>query len=92
MQQSPDKDARSVAHPEMNTMSDKLQSEKLQKVLARAGIGSRREMETLITEGRVSVDGKVATLGDRVGPNVAIRIDGHSITAKPAEDVICRGF
>jgi 23S rRNA pseudouridine2605 synthase len=90
LQQSPDKDARSVAHPEMNTMSDKLQSEKLQKVLARAGIGSRREMETLITEGRVSVDGKVATLGDRVGPNVAIRIDGHSITAKPAEDVICR--
>jgi 23S rRNA pseudouridine2605 synthase len=74
----------------MNTMSDKLQSEKLQKVLARAGIGSRREMETLITEGRVSVDGKVATLGDRVGPSVAIRIDGHAITAKPAEDVICR--
>ena len=43
-------------------------SEKLQKVLARAGVGSRREMETVISEGRVSVNGKVATLGDRVEP------------------------
>ena len=65
-------------------------SEKLQKVLARAGIGSRREMETLISEGRVSVDGKIATLGDRVGEQVAIRIDGHPVSVKPAEEVICR--
>ncbi|MFT6579374.1 MAG: 23S rRNA pseudouridine2605 synthase, partial [Zhongshania sp.] len=39
--------------------------EKLQKVLARAGLGSRREMEKVISEGRVQVDGRVATLGDR---------------------------
>ncbi len=41
-------------------------SEKLQKVLARAGHGSRREIEGEIEAGRVSVDGKIATLGDRV--------------------------
>ena len=67
-----------------------MSDEKLQKVLARAGMGSRREMEALISEGRVSVDGKTATVGDRVGPNGVIRIDGHTITAKPAEEVVCR--
>lgn len=65
-------------------------SEKLQKVLARAGVGSRREMETYISAGRVSVDGKVAYLGDRVEGNEKIRVDGHSVTIKPAEQEICR--
>lgn len=41
-------------------------SEKLQKVLANSGHGSRRELETMIQAGRISVDGKIATLGDRV--------------------------
>lgn len=41
-------------------------TEKLQKVLANQGLGSRREMERWIEEGRVSVDGTKATLGDRV--------------------------
>lgn len=65
-------------------------TEKLQKVLARAGIGSRREMETLISAGLVSVDGKVAVLGDRVGPTAQIRIDGHVLSTKPVEDQVCR--
>lgn len=52
-------------------------SEKLQKVLARAGHGSRREIESIIEAGRVSVDGKIAKLGDRVevNPGLKIRID-----------------
>ncbi|BFM11382.1 23S rRNA pseudouridine(2605) synthase RluB [Simiduia litorea] len=54
--------------------------EKLQKVLARAGLGSRREMERLIESGRVEVDGKPATLGDRVGAAASIRVDGKAIT------------
>ena len=65
-------------------------SEKLQKVLARAGQGSRREMEALITAGRVSVDGKVAMLGDRVEVNAVIRVDGHQVKTRAAEEQICR--
>jgi 23S rRNA pseudouridine2605 synthase len=49
--------------------------EKLQKVLARAGIGSRREMERWIEQGRVTVNGRPAKLGDRVGADVRIAVD-----------------
>ncbi len=42
--------------------------ERLQRALARAGFGSRRACEQLIVEGRVKVNGSVATLGDRVDP------------------------
>jgi 23S rRNA pseudouridine2605 synthase len=42
------------------------QGERLQKTLARAGFGSRRSCEILITEGRVTIDGRVAELGNRV--------------------------
>ena len=65
-------------------------SEKLQKVLARAGKGSRREMETYISAGRVSVDGKTAYLGDRVEGTEQIRIDGHQVTLKPKDEEVCR--
>jgi 23S rRNA pseudouridine2605 synthase len=65
-------------------------SEKLQKVLARAGKGSRREMETYISAGRVSVDGKTAYLGDRVEGNEQIRVDGHPVSLKAQQDEICR--
>ncbi|RRZ95693.1 23S rRNA pseudouridine(2605) synthase RluB [Erwinia sp. 198] len=67
-------------------------SEKLQKVLARAGHGSRREIETMISAGRVSVDGKMATLGDRVEPGKAlkIRIDGHLVSVAESTNEVCR--
>jgi 23S rRNA pseudouridine2605 synthase len=51
--------------------------EKIQKVLARAGLGSRREIERWISEGRISVDGHIATLGDRISPHQLIRVDGR---------------
>ncbi len=53
--------------------------EKLQKILARLGYGSRRELEQWIADGRVSVDGKVAHLGDRVTPEQQLRVDGHPV-------------
>ena len=56
-------------------------SEKLQKVLARAGIGSRREMERQIDDGRVEVNGQRATLGDRVDDDARIRVDGRLVGA-----------
>jgi 23S rRNA pseudouridine2605 synthase len=65
-------------------------SEKLQKVLARAGKGSRREMETIIGQGRVSVDGKTAFLGDRVDGSEQIRIDGHQVKLTSQDEDICR--
>jgi len=63
--------------------------EKLQKVLARSGLGSRREMERWIAEGRVAVDGKVATLGDRVGERARIAVDGKPLDPAPAQQTRC---
>lgn len=55
-------------------------SEKLQKVLARAGYGSRREIEGWIGEGRISVNGKICQLGERVSEGDVIRIDGKVVS------------
>ena len=56
-----------------------LAGERLQKVLAQAGIGSRREMEVWISAGRVSVNGVVATLGVRVSEGDKVLVDGRHI-------------
>src|SRR5689334_15998546 len=53
--------------------------EKLQKVLARAGVGSRREMERWIEQGRVTIDGRPAKLGDRVQENQRVSVDGRAL-------------
>lgn len=52
---------------------------KLHKVLADAGIGSRREMEELILAGRVSVNGEPAHIGQRVEPNDQVRVNGKIV-------------
>ncbi|MFA0810030.1 23S rRNA pseudouridine(2605) synthase RluB [Microbulbifer epialgicus] len=53
--------------------------EKLQKVLARSGLGSRREMERAIDAGRVTINGKVAELGERVTDHDQIEFDGRRL-------------
>ena len=71
-------------------MASNTESEKVQKVLARAGKGSRREIEAMISEGRVSVDGKSAFLGDRITGTEQIRLDGHVVKLTAQDDDICR--
>ena len=61
-------------------------SEKIQKVLARVGLGSRRAMEELILEGRVSVNGHVAKLGDRIEAQDQLRVDGRPVKFEAAEE------
>jgi 23S rRNA pseudouridine2605 synthase len=65
----------------VNADSTQSPGEKLQKVLANAGLGSRRELEHWITDGRVTVDGVVAKLGDRVTRDQDIRVDGQPLSA-----------
>jgi 23S rRNA pseudouridine2605 synthase len=52
---------------------------KLQKVLAQAGLGSRREMEELVRAGRVTVNGEPARIGARVGPSDVLRVEGRLV-------------
>ena len=51
--------------------------ERIQKVLAQAGLGSRREIEGWITAGRLSINGKRAVLGDRITVADKVRLDGE---------------
>ncbi|HKN80295.1 MAG TPA: pseudouridine synthase [Actinomycetota bacterium] len=58
--------------------------ERLQRSLARAGFGSRRACEEVIVAGRVEINGRVATLGDRLDPAVdEVRVDGSKVNVDP---------
>ena len=80
----PSKTAAKTDSPE-SIVEDK--GQKLQKLLANLGLGSRRKMERWIEEGRVTVDGSVATLGDRVHAGQALRLDGKPLEVDAAEQV-----
>jgi len=64
--------------------------EKLQKVLARIGVGSRRDVEAWITQKRIKVNGVEATLGQRVDLHDAITIDGKVIKREEAAESVRR--
>jgi 23S rRNA pseudouridine2605 synthase len=57
-------------------------AERLQKVLARAGLASRREAEAWIRAGRLTINGVVATLGARIAPGDELRLDGRTVHAR----------
>ena len=59
-----------------------VRGERLQKAMANAGLGSRREIEGWIAAGRVEINGRVARLGDRVQPEDQIRVDGKPLSAR----------
>jgi 23S rRNA pseudouridine2605 synthase len=67
-----------VIHPPKN-IPPVPASEKLHKMLAMAGLGSRRDMEVLIATGRVSINGRPAGVGDRVGPGDVVRVNGRAV-------------
>ena len=54
-------------------------NERIQKVLANAGLGSRRQLEAMIKEGRIQVNGQVAKLGDKISEQDRITIDGKPV-------------
>ncbi|MDH3250189.1 MAG: rRNA pseudouridine synthase [Acidimicrobiia bacterium] len=59
-------------------------SERLQKVISRAGLMSRRAAEELISQGRIAIDGRIAVLGDRVDPSSQqVLVDGVPIPIAP---------
>ncbi len=58
--------------------------ERIQKVLAQAGIGSRREIEGWIADGRISINGKRVKLGDKMAPGDKVRLDGELLRLEPA--------
>jgi 23S rRNA pseudouridine2605 synthase len=62
-------------------------AERLQKVLARAGLGSRRQVEDWIREGKITVNGKLAELGVSVSETDRIQIDGRSVSTATDPDL-----
>ena len=78
----PSKTAAQTDSPES---IDEDKGQKLQKVLANLGLGSRRKMERWIEEGRVTVDGSVATLGDRIRAGQSLRLDGKPLEVEASE-------
>lgn len=64
--------------------------ERLQKVLARAGLASRRELERMIEAGRIQVNGQTATLGTKVDGSERIQVDGQLIGAKRMQQSFAR--
>jgi len=60
-------------------------AERLQKMLARAGLASRREAEAWIRAGRLTINGRLAELGARVTPQDQVRLDGRLVRARAAD-------
>src|SRR5258708_24808221 len=59
--------------------------ERLQKVMAQSGHGSRRNIEILIAQGHITINGPVAKLGDSVGPRDKVKLDGKLLNLRYGE-------
>ncbi|CAH1196116.1 Ribosomal large subunit pseudouridine synthase B [Candidatus Nitrotoga sp. BS] len=75
---------------EQTTQQETQQGERLQKVLAQIGLGSRRTMEEWISAGRITVNGEVATLGMRVTEDDVVRADKRIVHFKKNSDSLPR--
>ena len=76
----PKRHDRSAAEPSSRVRAKGSKPDRLQKVLAQAGFGSRRGCEELIVQGRVTINGQVVNeLGTRVEPGARVAVDGEAI-------------
>lgn len=81
-------EVKKTPKPPSRTLPDEAdKGEKLQKVLAHLGLGSRRQIEGWIEEGRLTIDGQTARLGDRLRGGQAVRLDGKSVALDGASQV-----
>ncbi len=76
--------AATEAAPERRILAPDIEAPKLQKVLAQSGVGSRRDLEQMIVDGRVSVNGEVAHVGQRVSWGDQVAIDGKPVRVRIA--------
>jgi 23S rRNA pseudouridine2605 synthase len=83
-QQNPNK-RRGKGRGERNGGSSPSKRERLQKVMAQSGHGSRRNIEILIAQGHLTINGQVAKLGDSVGPGDKVKLDGEIIRLRFGE-------
>ena len=74
-----DVSAEAPEAPNKRVLAPEPDAPKLHKVLAQAGIGSRRDMEQLILEGRISVNGEPAHIGQRISFGDQVRVNGKPI-------------
>ena len=63
----------------MRTPMEPIPTEKIQKVLARQGLGSRRHIESLIEQKRIKLNGKIAKIGERITDADRISIDNRAV-------------
>jgi 23S rRNA pseudouridine2605 synthase len=70
---------------ERNGGSSPSKRERLQKVMAQSGHGSRRNIEILIAQGHITINGQVAKLGDSVGPGDKVKLDGKLLSLRFGE-------
>jgi 23S rRNA pseudouridine2605 synthase len=80
--QVPEAASESPAEPAKRVLAPEAESPKLHKVLAQAGLGSRLEMEQLIVQGRLSVNGEPAHVGQRIQHGDQIRLDGKPLRVR----------
>jgi len=79
------KKTKELPNAKTNRIPASVVTQKLHKLLAQTGLGSRREMEKLIATGQVTINGKVAEIGNRVGAKDVVRIKKRIIHIKFGE-------